>query len=183
MRLINEHAFQYVLLSWLRDYVLFVTWESMQLVKCFQAWKYIRKSFDTNEIGLPFEIANLSTSLLINMFNPRFMKMIDLFKFPICENEWLVLKVIVPFWMKVFMKMNVKVKLNWMNVFIEVNLNWMKVFIKWTWNEWKWMLKCTYVTKWNECDKGRTRPSVWLSRLDNSLSVSESATSRQGPGR
>ena len=49
------------------DYVLLVIWESMQLVQCFQAWKYIRKRFDINEIGLPFEIANLSTSLLIDM--------------------------------------------------------------------------------------------------------------------
>ena len=26
----------------------------------------------------------------------------------------------------------------------------------------KWMLKCTYMTKWNDCDKGWTRPSVWM---------------------
>ena len=56
--------------------MLFVTWESMQLVKCFQAWKYVRKSFDTNEIGLPFEIANFSTSLLIDMNE--------------CTNDWLI---------------------------------------------------------------------------------------------
>ena len=54
-------------------------WESMQLVKYFQAWKYVRKSFDTSEIGLPFEIANFSISLLNDMNE--------------CTNDWLIVNV------------------------------------------------------------------------------------------
>ena len=62
------------------------------------------------------------------------------------------------------------------------NENEYKYLLQWNWNERKWLLNWTYMTKWNECVKGKTRPSVWLSRWDDSLSVSKSATSQQGPG-